>query len=115
MTVKTSIRTRVLASMNLSKVIAPEFYETAIVKNNAVVKRYKVIYRASVLNNDEYKDIVGVGRTENDAFTKLNESLISAFMLRHADEYVRICSEIKKEKVEDVDEKEDLIPLTPAA
>ena len=115
MTVKTSIRTRVLASMNLSKVIAPEFFETAIVKNNAIVKRYKVIYKASVLNNDEYKDIVGVGRTENDAFTKLNDSLISAFMLRHADEYVRICTEIKKEKEEDVEEKDNLIPVSPAA
>ena len=115
MTVNTSIRTRVLASMNLSKVIVPEFYETAIVKNNALVKRYKVIYRASVLNNDEYKDIVGVGRTENDAFKKLNDSLFSAFTIRHADEYLRISEEIKKEKDDDVNEKENLIPVSPAA
>ena len=115
MTVDTTIRTRVLSSMNLTKVIAPELYNTAIVKNNAVVNRYKVIYRATVLNNDEYKDIVGVGRTENDAFKKLNDSLFSVFMIYHSDEFLRIIDEIRKEKKGDVEEKEELIPKTPAA
>ena len=86
MTINTAIKTRVLVSMNLSKTIVPEMYETAIVRNNAVEKRYKVIYRASVVDNDEYKDIVGVGRTESDAFKKLNDSLFSAFKIRHADQ-----------------------------
>ena len=115
MTVDTTIRTRVLSSMNLTKVIAPELYNTAIVKNNAVVNRYKVIYRATVLNNDEYKDIVGVGRTENDAFKKLNDSLFSVFKIHHSDEFLRISDEIRKEKKGDVEEKEELIPKTPAA
>ena len=119
MTVNTSIRTRVLASMNLSKVIAPEFYESAIVKSNAIVKRYKVIYRASVLNNDEYKDIVGVGRTENDAFKKLNDSLFSAFKIRHADEFLKISNEIinetKREKDDAVEEKDNSITVNTAA
>ena len=98
MNTTTAIRTRVLATMNLSKIIVPEFYETAIVKNNAVVKRYKVIYKASVSGNDEYKDIVGVGRTEMDAFKKLNDSLFSTFKVRHSDKYNEIVNEIKKEK-----------------
>lgn len=103
MTINTAIKTRVLVSMNLSKTIFPEMYETAIVRNNAVEKRYKVIYRASVINNDEYKDIVGVGRTETDAFKKLNDSLFSAFKIRHADKYNTIVEAIKKEKAEDED------------
>lgn len=103
MTINTAIKTRVLVSMNLSKTIVPEMYETAIVRNNAVEKRYKVIYRASVIGNDEYKNIVGVGRTETDAFKKLNESLFSAFKIRHADKFNAIVESIKKEKAEDED------------
>ena len=115
MNTTTAIRTRVLATMNLSKIIVPEFYETAIVKNNAVVKRYKVIYKASVSGNDEYKDIVGVGRTEMDAFKKLNDSLFSTFKVRHTGIYNKIVEEIKKEKEDTVEETEDLIPITTAA
>lgn len=115
MNTTTAIRTRVLASMNLSKIIVPEFYETAIAKNNAVVKRHKVIYKATVSNNDEYKDIVGVGRTEMDAFKKLNDSLFSTFKVRHTGKYNAIVEEIKKEKEEVIDETEDLIPITNAA
>ena len=99
MNANTAVRTRVLASMNLSKVIVPESYENPIVRNNAIVeKKYKVIYRASVSGNDEYKDIVGVGRTEIDAFKKLNDSLFSTFKVRHPDKYNEIVNEIKKEK-----------------
>ena len=99
MNANTAIRTRVLASMNLSKVIVPESYEIPIVRNNAIVgKKDKVIYRATVSGNDEYKDIVGVGRTEMDAFKKLNDSLFSTFKVRHSDKYNEIVNEIKKEK-----------------
>ena len=114
MNANTAVRTRVLASMNLSKVIVPEFYETAIVKNNAVAKRYKVIYKASVISNDEYKDIVGVGRTEMDAFKKLNDSLFSTFKVRHSDKYNEIVMDIKKERTSSTEESEDLM-LVPNA
>ena len=115
MTINTAIKTRVLVSMNLSKTIVPEMYETAVVRNNAVEKRYKVIYRASVINNVEYKDIIGVGRTETDAFKKLNDSLFSAFKIRHADKFNEIVNAIKKEKTENQDEDGSFVVANEAA
>ena len=106
MTVNTTIRTRVLASMNLSKVIFPEIFDTPFVKNNVVYKNYKVIYKATVSGNDEYKDIVGVGRTEMDAFKKLNDSLFSAFKVRHFDKYKEIENDVIKIKPTTTSKKE---------
>ena len=103
MTIATTIKTRVLSSLNLTKLITPETYKTVVVRHNAVIDKYKVIYRATVVNNDEYKDVNGVGRTEMDAFRKLNDSILNSFIARHPNEYNKIVEDTKElEKDDDI-------------